>query len=99
MFFRSLLVLGFALAFASLAGAQIVRFKTTAGDFDVVLNPTNKPALQGHVDNFLNYVMSGRYDNTVINRADENFVLQMGAFTTASSQVPATRLRPPSLAA
>jgi cyclophilin family peptidyl-prolyl cis-trans isomerase len=90
VFFRSLLGLGFALVFASLAGAQIVRFKTTAGDFDVVLNPTNKPALQGHVDNFLNYVMSGRYDNTVINRADENFVLQMGTFKTASPQVPAT---------
>jgi cyclophilin family peptidyl-prolyl cis-trans isomerase len=34
--------------------------------------------------------MSGRYDNTVINRADENFVLQMGGFKTVSPQVPAT---------
>jgi cyclophilin family peptidyl-prolyl cis-trans isomerase len=88
--FRSLFGLGLVLVLVSVAGALTVRFKTTAGDFDVVLNPTNNASLKGHVDNFINYVMSGRYDNTVINRADENFVLQMGAFKTATPQVPAT---------
>jgi cyclophilin family peptidyl-prolyl cis-trans isomerase len=87
---RLLFGLGLVLVFTSSGWAQTVRFKTTAGDFDVVLNPTNKPSLQGHVDNFLNYVMTGRYDNTVINRADENFVLQMGGFKTSSPQVPTT---------
>jgi cyclophilin family peptidyl-prolyl cis-trans isomerase len=38
----------------------------------------------------LHYVLSGRYDGTVINRADENFVLQMGSFGTLSLDVPAT---------
>jgi cyclophilin family peptidyl-prolyl cis-trans isomerase len=75
---------------SSLACGQVVRFETSAGNFDVVLNPTNHPRLQGHVDNFLQYVTSGRYDGTVINRADEDFVLQMGSFRTASSDVPDT---------
>jgi peptidyl-prolyl cis-trans isomerase B (cyclophilin B) len=75
---------------ACTAAAQTVRFETSAGDFDVVLNPTSNPLLQGHVDNLLQYVTSGRYDNTVINRADENFVLQMGSFKTADTSVPAT---------
>jgi cyclophilin family peptidyl-prolyl cis-trans isomerase len=75
---------------SSLACGQVVRFETSAGNFDVILNPTNHASLQGHVDNFLQYVTSGRYDGTVINRADENFVLQMGMFRTASSDVPDT---------
>ena len=44
------------------AGAQsVVRFETTVGDFDMVLNPTNNPLLQGHVDNMLDYVEDGKY--------------------------------------
>jgi cyclophilin family peptidyl-prolyl cis-trans isomerase len=90
--------LGFFLALAMVpslvARAQVVRFQTSAGDFDLVLNPTSNPALQGHVDNMLHYVLSGRYDDTVINRADTNygfpFVLQMGSFETASATIPAT---------
>jgi len=68
--------------------AQVVRFQTTLGEFDLVLNPTSDPYLQGHVDNMLHYVLSGRYDNTVINRAVDNFVLQMGAFETVTSTPP-----------
>lgn len=84
--------LGLALVglLASVASAQTVRFQTSSGDFDMVLNPTGNPDLQGHVDNLLQYVTSGRYDNTVINRAVEEFVLQMGTFKTASADVPAT---------
>jgi cyclophilin family peptidyl-prolyl cis-trans isomerase len=84
--------LGLALVglLASVASAQTVRFQTNAGDFDMVLNPTGNPDLQGHVDNLLQYVTSGRYDNSVINRAAEDFVLQLGSFKTASADVPAT---------
>jgi cyclophilin family peptidyl-prolyl cis-trans isomerase len=78
------------LLISSLACGQVVRFETSAGNFDVVLNPTNHARLQGHVNNFLQYVTSGRYDGTVINRADENFVLQLGSFRTASSEIPDT---------
>jgi peptidyl-prolyl cis-trans isomerase A (cyclophilin A) len=60
-----------------------------------VLNPTNNPALQGHVDNMLHYVLSGRYDDTVINRAAKDqdgsgFVLQMGSYETSSLLIPAS---------
>src|SRR3954463_4856305 len=93
-----LLRLGFFLALAmlptSIACAQVVRFQTSLGDFDLVLNPTSNPALQSHVDNMLHYVLSGRHDDTVINRAatffGTPFVLQMGNFETASPAVPAT---------
>ena len=59
---------------------QVVRFQTTMGDFDMVLNPTNNPRLQEHVDNMLLYVEEDRYQGIWINRAAENFVLQMGSF-------------------
>ena len=41
------------------------------GDFDMVLNPTNNPVLQGHVDNMLHYVESDNYRGSWINRADD----------------------------
>ncbi len=75
---------------------QVVRFQTSVGDFDLVLNPTSNPELQGHVDNMLHYVLSGLYDDTVINRAAKEvdgitpFVLQMGNFETLGPTAPAT---------
>jgi cyclophilin family peptidyl-prolyl cis-trans isomerase len=64
----------------SSASAQVVRFETTQGDFDMVLNPTNNPVLQGHVDNMLRYIDDNKYLGSWINRADTGFVLQMGGF-------------------
>lgn len=62
-------------------GAQtVVRFETTMGDFDMVLNPTNNSVLQNHVDNMLEYVDRGTYNGSWINRAPSGFVLQMGGF-------------------
>lgn len=61
--------------------AQTVRFDTNVGSFNVVLNPTNNPDLQDHVDNFLGYVALGRYHYSAINRAPEDFVIQMGGFS------------------
>ncbi len=61
---------------ASGAAAQVVRFETTMGDFDMVLNPTNNSKLQGHVDNMLEYIERETYTGTWINRADAGFVLQ-----------------------
>lgn len=64
------------------AEAQVtLRFETNVGSFDMELNPTNDPNLQGHVDNILGYVGLGRYHFAAINRAPEGFVLQMGSFT------------------
>ena len=77
------------------APAQTLRFETNVGDFEMVLNPTDHPDLQAHVDNIIAYAALGRYDYTVINRAAEDFVLQMGGFSAfpGSLDVP-TQLFP-----
>lgn len=71
--------------------AQTVRFDTNVGNIDMILNPTGNVNLKGHVDNILNYVESGRYDFSVLNRAPDGFVLQMGGFVTPSITVPTVR--------
>jgi len=80
----------FCLLVASVASAQVVRFETSVGDFDMVLNPTNNPLLQGHVDNLISYVDAKRYNCSVINRADTGFVLQMGSFMPNTLRPPTT---------
>ena len=79
-----------AVIFSCAGHAQTVRFETNVGSFDMELNPTHEPLLQGSVDNLLQYVISGRYDNTVINRADTGFVLQMGVFQSPGVKPAAT---------
>ena len=80
----------FSVLLATAASAQVVRFETSLGDFDMVLNPTNNPLLQGHVDNMLQYVEDNRYRSSWINRADEGFVLQMGGFYSHTKRPPIT---------
>jgi cyclophilin family peptidyl-prolyl cis-trans isomerase len=72
------------------AAQDVVRFETSLGDFDMVLNPTNNPLLFAHADNMLQYVEDGRYKSSWINRADENFVLQMGGFYSHTKRPPLT---------
>ena len=68
--------------------AQTVRFDTNVGTFDMELNPTGNPGLQGHVDNLLAYVESGRFKQVVVNRAPADFVIQMAGFTTDTLTLP-----------
>jgi len=68
----------------------VVRFDTNVGTIDMELNPTGNPNLQAHVDNFVAYVDSGRYDLTVINRAAEGFVMQMGGFQLDTLLLPSS---------
>jgi cyclophilin family peptidyl-prolyl cis-trans isomerase len=68
------------LCMAGGASAQVVRFETTMGDFDMVLNPTHNSVLQNHVDNMVQYINRETYTGTWINRAASGFVLQMGGF-------------------
>jgi cyclophilin family peptidyl-prolyl cis-trans isomerase len=75
--------------FFATASAEVVRFQTDVGDIDMVLNPTNDSRLQEHVDNLIDYVEARRYHCTVINRAAEGFVLQMGSFFTTTLITPA----------
>jgi cyclophilin family peptidyl-prolyl cis-trans isomerase len=72
------------------ASAQVVRFETTIGDFDMVLNPRNEARLEGHVDNLLQYVNNNSYNGSWINRADTGFVLQMGGFFAQTKRPPLT---------
>jgi cyclophilin family peptidyl-prolyl cis-trans isomerase len=79
-----------AALFQTGAGAQTMRFETSVGSFDMILNPTNNANLQPLVDNIVAYIGLGRYHYTAINRAvdgipgpgdtDDDFVLQMGGF-------------------
>ena len=84
------LALAFCFGLALTSSAQVVRFQTTVGDFDMVLNPTNNPVLQGHVDNMLQYVEEDRYLGSWINRAANGFVLQMGGFFSHTKRPPVT---------
>ena len=75
---------------ASAAFSQVVRFETSLGEFDMVLNPTTNPLLFQHVDNMLQYVEELRYQGSWINRADTGFVLQMGGFFSHTRRPPPT---------
>lgn len=92
------------LLFVAPATAQIIRFDTNVGTFDMELNPTGNPNLQAHVENTLAYVEGGFYNNLVMNRADDrnsadgndgnradDFVLQMGRFNTDVLVAPAAQ--------
>ena len=80
--FCSTVVLGSLLCVS--ASAQTVRFDTNVGNFDVVLNPNGLTELLGHVDNFLAYVDGGFYNNLLIHRSPDNFVMQLGRFQIGS---------------
>jgi cyclophilin family peptidyl-prolyl cis-trans isomerase len=88
MISRFTLTFVFCLGLALTSPAQVVRFETTVGNFDMVLNPTNNPVLQEHVDNMLRYVEEDRYLGSWINRADTGFVLQMGGFFSHAKRPP-----------
>ncbi len=91
MFYRFLLAVPVLLSLSFPAAAQqVVRFQTTAGDFDMVLNPTNSPFLTDYAQNLVNYVQSNSYLGTWINRADTGFVLQMGGFFSNTKRPPPT---------
>jgi peptidyl-prolyl cis-trans isomerase A (cyclophilin A) len=56
----------------------IVRISTTVGDFSIELLPDEAPLT---VQNFLNYVNRGDYNQTFIHRAEDSFVVQGGGFS------------------
>jgi cyclophilin family peptidyl-prolyl cis-trans isomerase len=91
MFYRLLFAVPVVLSLAFPAAAQqVVRFETTAGDFDMVLNPTNNRFLGDYAQNMVNYVENNNYLGTWINRADTGFVLQMGGFFSNTKRPPPT---------
>jgi len=66
----------------------VVRMETTLGGFDLRLFPAAAP---GHVENFLAYVTSGFYADTLVHRVIEGFVIQGGGFTAGPTSKPPTR--------
>jgi len=60
----------------------IVRFDTSAGGVDVELFPEVAPLT---VDNFRNYISSGRYKDTFIHRSMPGFVIQGGGYKIAEN--------------
>ena len=62
---------------SGLAQATIVEVTTNVGKFEINLYDESTPVT---VQNFLNYVSSGRYDGTLIHRSIPGFVVQGGGY-------------------
>jgi peptidyl-prolyl cis-trans isomerase A (cyclophilin A) len=82
----SILTLSFAIA--NTASATTVEFQTSQGNFQVNLFDQTTP---NTVNNFLNYVDSLHYSNSVIHRVAPGFVVQGGGFEF-SGTMPLTRI-------
>ncbi len=66
------------LSFTTLsANATVVLVKTSLGNFEINLYDQTTPAT---VTNFLSYVNSGSYQNTLFHRTEKGFVAQAGGF-------------------
>ncbi len=61
----------------------MVRLETTLGDIIIELNPAAAPKT---VENFLSYVKSGFYNNTLFHRVIKGFMIQGGGFTDTMQQ-------------
>lgn len=70
----------------------IVRVATDIGNIDFQLFDTGAPIT---VANFLGYVARGDYNNTVVHRADDNFVVQAGGYKSAVAPLPHIPEQPP----
>ncbi len=68
--------------------AQNVRFHTNLGDIDVTLTPDVAPLT---VANFLNYLNSGAYTNTIFHRSVSGFIIQGGGYTLGNPPVAITQ--------
>ena len=71
--------------FANTASATIVRFETSLGDFQVNLYDEATPE---SVANFLTYLNTGTFGNTVIHRSVSGFIIQGGGFLYNNSWPP-----------
>jgi uncharacterized protein (TIGR03437 family) len=92
---RPFIFLSFAfLGCCTALNAQTVRFATTLGGIDVILTPSITPMT---VANFMTYVTSGEYNNTIIHRSlsplDANptppYVIQGGGYALGPANLPA----------
>lgn len=61
----------------------MVRFETTCGVIEIEMIPDEAPVT---VENFLQYVEDGFFDNTIFHRVMPGFVIQGGGFTDEMEQ-------------
>lgn len=61
----------------------MVRFETSLGDFTIELYPAEAPVT---VENFLQYVDDGHFDDTIFHRVIPGFVIQGGGMTEDMGQ-------------
>jgi peptidyl-prolyl cis-trans isomerase A (cyclophilin A) len=61
----------------------MIKFETSLGDFTIELYPDKAPVT---VQNFLQYVDEGHFDDTVFHRVIPGFVIQGGGLTADMSQ-------------
>lgn len=87
--FVSTLVAATLLLASQQAFATIVQVKTSLGDFEVNLFDETTPVT---VQNFLTYVSSGRYNETIIHRSVPGFIIQGGGFRFVD-QLPLTSIQ------
>lgn len=65
--------------------ASMVKLQTNHGDITIELDAERAPAT---VKNFLDYVTSGFYDNTVFHRIIDGFMIQGGGFEAGMKEKP-----------
>ncbi len=82
---RLSILLALILALPGLAWAQRVALDTTLGTIVIELAPQAAPKT---VANFIDYVKSGHYNNTVFHRVIGNFMIQAGGYTADMSEKP-----------
>ena len=86
--FKKILISLFLIAFSfsTFAGNNpVVRMVTNQGDIEIELNKEKAPK---SVANFLQYVKSGYYNNTVFHRVIKGFMIQGGGFTKDLQRKP-----------
>lgn len=74
-------------AVPGVASAQFAVVDTVMGKFSLELLQSDAPIA---VSNFLTYILSGRYQNTIIHRSVPGFVIQGGGYTNS---VPTTHIQ------
>ena len=77
-------LIAFTTVLHSAGAGTFVNFRTVFGDIEVELYDQDKPVT---VQNFLNYIKTGRYQNEIAHRLVPGFVLQGGGFTLTNNTI------------